>query len=263
MREELNNWRNATHDPFLDPAFGEAYGAHVMQQKIDWEIQHGLRKAPPKKKASKVGKKINLSADFTKGMPQGWESPNGHPGKAGKGGITADFSENGMSMAVEFDDEGIGAGTAEVSAIFVQSPEATAHAVNWGIGLSSATGKYIQNQDADTVCVRFISAGGKKGRLWWSVYNGGKQVGQSWSANVSTAWKPGDEIQLRLSYDLDTGRATAKAVNLATGQTLAEDSIAHPGIGGFQYAGFEMTRFPKNRSGAPGAVRRFSFSASK
>ncbi len=166
-----------------------------------------------------------------------------------------------MSMAMKFDDAAIGAGKAEASAIFVQSPEAAAHPINWGIGFSSATGKYIQNQDSDTVCVRFITAGKNKGRFWWSVYNGGQQVGKSWSGKPSNGWKPGDEIRLTLAYDLGTGKATVQAVNLATGQAFAEDSVSHPGIDGFQYAGFEMTQFPKGASGSAGAVARFSLSA--
>lgn len=265
FEQQIQSWREATDDPFLDPAFAKAYEEHVEQQKIDWEIRNGLRKAAPPKKAKKdfpkVGKKIDLKETFDGKISKVWNSPNSHPGRVTAVGVTANLSENGLCMTRQFDEKGIGAGRIAASAVFVQSEEAAPYHINWNIGFSSENRKYIQNMNADTVCARFVTAGPNKGRIWWSIYDEGEQVGKEWSADVSTDWKPGDEINVSVAYDLDSGEAIAKAENLANGQLLAEDRVSYPGLGGLRYAGFEMTLFPQGVAGTPGAVKEFSLSA--
>lgn len=261
LSEQITAWRKETKDPFLDSDFGRAYSDHVQQQKMEWEIRNGIRKAPPKTEVPMVGKKISLREIFNGEISNAWKSPNGHPGRATADGVSADMSKNGFCMTRQFDEQGLGAGRAEASAVFVQSEEAAEHNINWNIGFSSENKKYIQNMNAETVCVRFITAGKNKGRFWWSIYQGGRQVGKSWSANVSNHWNPGDEIQLTVSYDFASGKATATAENLTDGRLLAEDVVTHPGIVDLRYAGFEMTLFPENVSGDPGAVKSFSFNS--
>jgi len=46
LEKQIRQWREATRDPFLDPVCAEAYEQQVQQQKIDWEIRSGQRKAP-------------------------------------------------------------------------------------------------------------------------------------------------------------------------------------------------------------------------
>ena len=262
LEEQIQNWREATHDPFLDPDFAKAYEEHVQQQKMEWEIKNGRRKAPPKKPkrdVPKVGKKISLREIFNGKISKGWKSPNGHPGRVIADGVTADMNENGLCMIRPFDEVGLGAGRVEASAVFVQSEDAVPHSINWNVGFSSENTKYIQNMNADTVCARFVTAGSNKGRIWWSIYNAGEQVGKDWSANVSNDWNPGDEIRVTVSYDLDSGEASAVVENLTDRCVLAKDRVTYPGIGGLRYTGFEMTMFPKNASGSPGAVKSFSF----
>jgi len=41
MRQRVQDWREATNDPFLDPAYGEAYHASVLKLKADWEARTG------------------------------------------------------------------------------------------------------------------------------------------------------------------------------------------------------------------------------
>ncbi len=162
-------------------------------------------------------------------------------------------------MTRQFDEQGLGAGRVEASAVFVQSAEAVPHSINWNVGLSSENKKYIQNMDADTVCARFITAGPNKGRIWWSIFNDGKQTGTGWSAQKSADWKPGDEIRLTVAYDFSSGEATARVEEVSSGRVLVEDRVTQAGIAGLRYAGFEMTMFPKDASGTPGAVKSFSF----
>ncbi len=265
LSEQIDHWRKETKDPFLDPAFAQAYKEHVGQQKIEWEIRNGIRKAVPPKKAKqkfpKVGRKIEFEETFRGKISNAWNSPNGHPGLATAAGVTVDMSKNGLSMTRQVDEAGLGVGRVEASAVFVQSPEAAAHGISWNVGISSENKKYIQNMNADTVCARFVTAGKNKGRIWWSIFSGGKQVGKDWSADSSRDWKPGDEVRLSVSYDFESGRAAARAENLTTRKMLVEDTVVHPGIGGLRYAGFEMTMFPKNAAGSPGAVKGFSFNS--
>jgi N-sulfoglucosamine sulfohydrolase len=281
--EQIDAWRKQTKDPFLDPAFAEAYAEHVAQQKTEWEIRNGIRQAaPPKKeprtfpkvgpetkskvlfgnpKRSEAAKEISFDGVFDGRISRDWNSPNGHPGQATAKGVTVDLSENGFSMTRQVDEAGLGAGRVEASAVFVQSPEAVPHAINWNVGFSSENTKYIQNAGGDSVCARFVTAGKNKGRIWWSIYNDGKPVGKDWSAKVSNDWKPGDEIKLSVSYDFSSGTATAVVENLTDGHVLARDTVMYPGIGGLRYTGFEMTMFPKNATGSPGAVKSFSFNS--
>ncbi|QHI70397.1 sulfatase family protein [Tichowtungia aerotolerans] len=265
FEQQIQSWREATDDPFLDPAYGRAYEEHVAQQKIDWEIRNGIRKAAPPKKAKRdfpqVGKKIGFTETFDGKISKVWKSPNGHPGQATRDGVTVDMSKNGFSMTRQFDGQGLGAGRVEASAVFVQSGAAVPHSINWNVGISSENSKYIQNMNADTVCVRFITAGPNKGRLWWSVFCDGELVCKSWSDHVFKRWNPGDEIEVSVSYDLDSGEAVAKAEDLTRGQVLAEDRVSCPGLVGLRYSGFEMTLFPEKMTGPAGLVKRFSFHA--
>jgi N-sulfoglucosamine sulfohydrolase len=260
FKKQVQKWREATRDPFLDPAFADGYEQHVQQQKIDWEIRNGLRKASPgKEPESGSAENKNLTVDFTQGIPVKWSSPNQHPGVMSEGGVTTDLQANGMSMTTRISENGIGVGRVEASAVFVQSREAVPHNVNWNVGISSENKKYIQNMDADTVCARLITAGPNRGRIWWAIYNDGRQVGKEWSARKKADWNPGDEIRLTVAYDFGTGQATAVAENITNGTLLSTNTVTHPGISGLRYAGFEMTMFPKGAAGSPGVVKLFSF----
>jgi len=48
MARRIEAWRGQTGDPFLDPAYGEAYAQEVGRLKTEWEIRQGIRKAPAK-----------------------------------------------------------------------------------------------------------------------------------------------------------------------------------------------------------------------
>ncbi len=49
MARRMKSWREQTKDPFLDPAFAQAYERGVQEQKGQWETRSGVRKAPAKK----------------------------------------------------------------------------------------------------------------------------------------------------------------------------------------------------------------------
>ncbi len=261
---QIDAWRKETKDPFLDAGYGKAYADHVQQQKIEWEIRNGIRQAAPKKmkrEFPKIGKSLQFEERFDGRVSGDWNSPNGHRGRTTVDGVTADLRDNGLCMIRQFDEVGLGAGRAEASAVFVQSPDAVAHGISWNVGISSENKKYIQNMNADTVCARFVTAGKNKGRIWWSIYRAGEQVDNGWSVEKFGDWKSGDEIKLSVAYNFESGNATARAENLTTGKMLVEGTVVHPGIGGLRYAGFEMTLFPKNAAGSPGAVKSFSFNS--
>ena len=53
MSQKVKEWRIETKDPFLDPAFGEAFKKHVTEMKADYDAKNGI-KAAAKKTAKKA-----------------------------------------------------------------------------------------------------------------------------------------------------------------------------------------------------------------
>ncbi len=271
LAEQISEWRRQTNDPFLDPAFAAAYEKSVQELEQAWIGKSSAGKPRKNKKASAAVKLPGtpipdrtanaFQEAFNANISSAWASPTGTPGQAASEGILASPGTTGLCMTREFHDSGINAGRIEASAIFVQTPEAVPHNINWNVGFSSANTRYIQNMDADTVCARFVTAGPNKGRIRWAIYDDASLVGQTWSGSGMSDWKPGDHIRLTVAYDLDSGNATARAENLTTGELLAEDSVVQPGISGLRYTGFEMTMLPEDISDAAGYVKNFEFRA--
>lgn len=266
LSASIQEWRETTDDPMLDPEQVQEQERKGLDYREEYlrrqrEAQAARRPTVANSPRPAPGSAVAaFSEDFRTGANRAWSSPNNQPARLTPEGMTGSLERNGISMTTRIaDGGGIVSEPVHVAASFVQSSEAVDYPIHWGVGISSENNKYLQNMDANTVSVRLITAGPNMGHLWWSLFQDGEKVVSSLSAGSAPEWAAGVELRLSLAYDPDSGEAVAQVHNVATGELLLEDQVVHPGIGGFRFAGFEMTNFPQAGEAGAGFVTGFSF----